>query len=135
MINLQNLGGYFFNIYPEPFVLSAVKLTTAALVIGAATITVLYFVGRQVRRHPPKKRVCMSFFRWGVAVWGATLLLFFFRQQRAYFLAMPAIAVAIYLGLIAWFARIIVSTVKQFPEEARRWREAEERKKYLPALK
>ena len=126
---------YWFKVYPEPLVPVAVKLVIAALAVGVVVSIALYLAGRLLRHNPPKKRAIMRFFQWCMTASGITLLLFFFRQQRAYFLAMPAVAIVVHLGLIAWLVHIIIGVMKRLPEEERKWREIEERKKYLPNSK
>lgn len=122
---------YFIDSYPLPFVPHAVKIIEVALVAGVVASGVLWTEARRARHNPPKKRLLRRLLRWCVSVVVVTLVLFFFRQQRVYILAMPALALVVYGGFLAWLGRIVIGTIKTMPEEERQWRDAETRKKYL----
>jgi len=122
---------YFIDPYPLPLVPHATKLLITLLIAGACASAGFLVAARQLRHQPHRKRMVKRLLRWCVSVTCITALLFFFRQQRVYVLAMPAIALAIFIAYAAWLVYVLTNGVRTMRKEAQVWRAAEERKKYL----
>ncbi len=122
---------YFIDPYPLPLVPYAAKLVVTLLIIGVCASAGLLVVARQMRHQPHRKRMVKRVLRWCVSVTCITALLFFFRQQRVYVLAMPAIALALFITYVTWLVYLLVTGLRTMHKEESIWRAAEERKKYL----
>ena len=123
---------YFIDPYPVPFIPAVAHLAEAVIGAGVVLCIVLYVVARQARHIPPRKRLLMRYMRWWAGVVVGVALLFFFRQQRVYFLAMPLVAVVFLVSEAAWLVHLIIQA-KSYKADIQRWQEQRERKKYLPS--
>lgn len=121
---------YFIDPFPVPFIPSAALMVELGMGAGMIACIVLYVIARQARHIPPRKRLLMRYARWLAGVVIGVGLLFFFRQQRVYFLSMPLIAVVFVLSEAAWLAHLIVQA-KSHKNDIQRWQEQLARKKYL----